>query len=245
MSQNLIVQELAIIIAAKNHKPTILNPDFLFGTGIVPSDWQLARQPISTNNVAQVTFSNGISIIAEPNRVIFVEPIAELATESLQIPAMSRKYMQTLPNIEFEAVGINPRGYVPFAGSGDAARQYMTKTLLSPGAWLEVGEEPMRASLNLVYKFKHAPLYLSVNEAALRSPDETTIPIVMFSGSFSYEVSGESEVLKLSSLHNCIENWQADLETFQEIINTKFLAQQTINSTTVPDVFSMNATAVA
>ncbi|MDM9384715.1 hypothetical protein QUB80_29075 [Chlorogloeopsis sp. ULAP01] len=239
MSQNLIVQELAIIIAAKNHKPTILNPDFLFCTGIVPSDWQLARQPIYTNSVAQVTFTNGITIIAEPNRVIFVEPIAELATESLQIPAMSRKYMQTLPNIEFEAVGINPRGYVPFAGSGDAARQYMTKTLLSPGAWLEVGEEPMRASLNLFYRFKRAPFYLNVNEAVLRSPDETTTPIVMFNGSFTYEVNGESETEKLTTLYQGIENWQVDLETFQEIVNTKFLAEQAMYSSTVPDVISM------
>ncbi len=29
MSQKLTVQEFGIIVAVKNHKPTILNPDFL------------------------------------------------------------------------------------------------------------------------------------------------------------------------------------------------------------------------
>jgi hypothetical protein len=239
MSQNLIVQELAIIIAAKNHKPTILNPDFLFCTGIVPSDWQLARQPISTNSVAQVTFTNGITITAEPNRAMFVETIALQPVELIQIPSIVRKYMQTLPNMEFEAVAINPRGHVPFVGSGDQARQYITQRLLSPGAWLEVGEEPMRASLNLFYRFKRAPFYLNVNEAVLRSPDETTTPIVMFNGSFTYEVNGESETEKLTTLYQGIENWQVDLETFQEIVNTKFLAEQAMYSSTVPDVISM------
>lgn len=57
MTQSLAVQELAIIIAAKNHNPTILTPDFLKYTGIVPADWELARQPIFTSSVAQVIFT--------------------------------------------------------------------------------------------------------------------------------------------------------------------------------------------
>ncbi|GAB1540617.1 hypothetical protein NUACC21_32860 [Scytonema sp. NUACC21] len=257
MSQQLVVQDLVIVVAAKNHSPSILNPDFLKYSGIVPQDWNLARQPIYTNSAAQVVFTNGISIIAEPNRVIFISPIGDKTMSELNIAEIARKYVQTLPNVEYEAVGINPRGYVAFAGSPDAARLYMASTLLCPGAWQSEGDSPVRASLNLVYKFQRAPFYLSITEAALRNEDETTTPIVMFSGSFSYELSGESGVEKISDLHKCIQNWQTDLNTYSDIINHKFL--NTISSSlavasegstvpipaTVPDLLTMNAATIA
>ncbi|MUG98760.1 hypothetical protein F7734_43295 [Scytonema sp. UIC 10036] len=257
MTQQLVGKNFALVFAAKNHSPSILNPDFLKYSGIVPQDWNLARQPIYTNSAAQVIFTNGISIIAEPNRVIFMEPIGDKAMSELNIAEIARKYVQTLPNIEYEAVGINPRGYVSFAGSPDAARLYMTETLLSPGAWQSAGDSPMRASLNLVYKFQRAPFYLSITEAALRNEDETSTPIVLFSGSFSYELSGENGAEKINSLHQAIDNWQVDLETYSDIINHKFL--QTIPSSlrvasddstvsvpaTVPDLFTMSAATIA
>lgn len=64
-----------------------------------------------------------------------MEPIGDKILSNLMIAEIARKYAQTLPNLEFEAVGINPRGYVTFAGEIDAARLYLAQTLLSPGAW--------------------------------------------------------------------------------------------------------------
>lgn len=228
MNQGLILQDLVIVIAAKNHKPSLLNLDFLKCSGIVPSDWELARQPISANNMAQVMFTNGIAITAEPQRIILGQPIRKEYGESILIPEIARKYAQALPLMEFEAIGINPRGYVPFpAGEQDTARQYITETLLSPGAWQSTGEAPMRASLNLVYKFQRAPFYLTVTEAALQaeSEEEKATPIIIFSGSFSYQVNSENNSEKLALFHSVINNWQSDLEEYRNIINNKFLAQ--------------------
>lgn len=38
MSQQLTVQDVVIVAAAKNHSPSILNPEILKYTGIVPQD---------------------------------------------------------------------------------------------------------------------------------------------------------------------------------------------------------------
>jgi hypothetical protein len=232
MTQRLDGKDLMIVFAAKNNSPSFANIDFLKCSGIVPQDWNLARQPIYTNSAAQVVFTNGISIIAEPNRVIFMEPIGDKTMSELNIVEIARKYVQTLPNVEYEAVGINPRGYVSFADSPDAARLYMAETLLSPGAWQSAGESPMRASLNLVYKFQRAPFYLSITEAALRNEDETSTPIVM--------LIGETGSEKISHLHNCIDNWQVDLETYSDIINQKFLTKGTENVSVIPNVLAMS-----
>ncbi|MGF1675599.1 MAG: hypothetical protein ACFCUV_18230 [Rivularia sp. (in: cyanobacteria)] len=226
MNQQLVLQDLVIVIAAKNHKPGLLNPDFLKCSGIIPSDWELARQPVNANNVSQVVFINGITITAEPQRIIFAQPVKDVDVESILIPEIARKYVNALPLLEFEAVGINPRGYVPFLnGEQETARQYITQTLLSPGAWQSEGEEPMRASLNLLYKLPRAPFYLTVTEAALqaKTEDETVTPIILFSGSFSYELNSEDNAEKLQLLDSVINNWQSDLEDYRNIIGNKFL----------------------
>lgn len=246
MSQSLVNQDLIIVVAAPNHPSSILNPDFLKYSNIVPSDWSIAR-PTSNRASGQVTYSNGVSIVAEPNRVIFIQPMSDTNSEKLAIADIASKYTQTLPNIEFQAVGINPRGYVLFPGSQDAARKYITETLMSVGDWQSEGEEPMRASLNLVYKFKRAPFYLNVAEASLRNPDETSTPIVIFSGSFSYELEGDSSAEKLNNLHECIDNWQTDLQAYSDIVNDKFIAKlnhhTSIVPDTAPDLFAMSASA--
>ncbi|MBW4558011.1 MAG: hypothetical protein KME59_19175 [Trichormus sp. ATA11-4-KO1] len=240
MSQSLITQELGIIIAAKNHKPTILNPDFLKYSGIIPTDWELARQPIYTQSVSQVAFTNGVAIIAEPTRVMFIEAIEDKATKEIVVADIAKKYVETLPNVEYEAVGINPRGYVSFEKQQDAPRLFLAETLLNRGAWQEVGNAPMRATVNLAYTLERSSLYLSINEAALRNPDETTTPIVLFSGSFSYEVRSESVSERKNNLHQALDNWQADLETYQEIISTKFLSKNIEDTTVIPNVFAMS-----
>ena len=83
MSQ-LITQELAIVISVQTQNPTLLNEDFLKQTGIVPSDWKLAREPVYTDRVAQIVFENGFSIAAQPDRVMFLEAVGDkdLATIS-------------------------------------------------------------------------------------------------------------------------------------------------------------------
>ncbi|MEH2058175.1 MAG: hypothetical protein V7K97_18835 [Nostoc sp.] len=245
MSQSLITQEFGIIIAAKNHNPTLLNSDFLKYSGIVPTEWELARQPISTPQVSQIAFTNGVLIVAEPTRVIFIEAIEGKAVAEIIVADIAKKYVQTLPNVEYEAVGLNPRSYMSFDQQQDAARQYLAEMLLSPGPWQEVGTAPVRATLNLVYTLERCPFYLTVSEAALRNPDETSTPIVLFNGSFSYQVIGETVPERLKNLHQLIDNWQADLLTYQDIINSKFITQAAAHTTVVPDVFSMNASAVA
>jgi len=239
----LSVQELVIVITAKNNNPIILTADFLKYSGIIPSDWELARQPVLTNNAAQVIFTNGVSIVAETNRVIFIEEVAGIDARESAIPQIARKYVETLPNAEYQAIGLNPRGYASFDANKDAARNYLSQTLLAPGAWLEVGTSPVRATINYVYTLERGQLNLSVSEAAIRQSDETITPIVLFSGNFSYDIASNSKEEQLKNLYQALGNWQADLETYADIVNNKFLAQPKAQpiptKPAVPNIFAM------
>ena len=236
MNQALTVQELAIVIAAKDLKPSIITPDFLKYSGIIPGEWEFASKPVVNNNGARFSFKNGLNIIAEPNRVVVAETIsqkldasrnANKTTETILTPSIISKFTQALPNLDFQAVGINPRGFVAF-GEEDAANKFITQKLLAPGAWQEEGEETMRASLNLIYKLKRAPLALNITEAALNQK-EKKIPIVIFSGSFSYQVAGNSNEQKLGYVNQVIGNWFTDITAFSSLVNDKFLADVTGN----------------
>lgn len=245
MAQKVIVQELTIVIAAKNHNPRILTPDFLKYSGILPTDWELARAPISTDQFSQVTFTNGVSIVAEPQRIVFLEAIENKTNASVLVPAIARKYVETLPNMEYQAMGLNPRGFVTFEKPPDAAHKYISERLLSPSACLEFGHAPMRATINYAYTLERGQFNLSVNEAALRLQDETTTPIVLFNGNFSYELAGNTGLERLLNLKHAIDNWQVDLEIYTDIINTKFLTASAATPLVVPDLFAMSPAAWA
>ena len=97
------VEELAISIVAKNLNPTLLTREFLVYSGIIPSDWSLASQPILNAQVAHVAFTNGVNISIQMSAVTFSENILAKTRESVIVPTLIRKYVQTLPNIEYLA----------------------------------------------------------------------------------------------------------------------------------------------
>lgn len=96
---------------------------------------------------------------------MFMEAIGGKEVSSVAVPGIARKYVETLPNVEYQAIGLNPRGYVPFDGQQDAARKYIGETLLSPGAWQDVGTAPVRTTLNYAYTLERRQFNLSVSEA--------------------------------------------------------------------------------
>jgi hypothetical protein len=42
MNPTLDTEYFSIILAARKHNPTMVNPDFLVGSRVVPGEWELA-----------------------------------------------------------------------------------------------------------------------------------------------------------------------------------------------------------
>jgi hypothetical protein len=224
MKPKITIQELALSLSAKNHSPTLLNSDFLKYSGIVPPDWELARPPLLGPQISQVAFTNGINVIAQSNAITFIESLSTKPQEDIKIPAIIRKYVEALPRTDYQTLSVNPRTFVTFEGGEEnAAREYITSTLLSKGTWSDVGKAPVKAAVNLVYSLEQGELNLSVAEALLQLQEADPTPAVLFSGSFQYEVAGELEGEKLQHLYQLLENWKPDLEAYQEIVSERFL----------------------
>ncbi|HAG80644.1 MAG TPA: hypothetical protein DCL61_05620 [Cyanobacteria bacterium UBA12227] len=224
MNQTLDIQDFSIVLAARNHNPTLVTPDFLRGSGVVPGDWELARPPALSPQATQIIFKNGIKIEAQVGTISFSQGINTPNFEDLELPGMARRYATTLPNLEYRGVGINPRRFVAFGDGSDQAHKYITETILSHGSWQEFGTASIQATINLIYTLEHCQLRLGINEARLQSPDRDAIPAVVFTGNFHYDVAGESAEERLKLLHQILDNSQKDFLTYRELIDSKFLA---------------------
>ena len=75
------IQELSITIAAKELDPTLLSEQFLKFSGIVPNEWELARQPVLNPGGSQVMFKNGVVYIEDANKVITKFPFINLSNQ--------------------------------------------------------------------------------------------------------------------------------------------------------------------
>lgn len=218
------IQDFSIVLAAKDHNPTMANPNFLRASGVVPGEWELARPPVVSSQTVQIIFKNGIKLEAQPGTISFSQGIDTNTFKNIELPSLARRYSVTLSNLAYRGVGINPRRFVTFGDRPEQAHQYITETILSRGSWQDFGTAPMQAGINLVYSLEHCQLRLGINEAKLQMPDTEAIPAILFAGNFHYELTGESAEERLQHLHQALDNWQSDFATYQKLIDGKFLA---------------------
>ncbi len=220
------IQELAITIAAKNLNPTMLSEEFLKFSGVIPQDWELARQPALNNNFAQVVFKNGVNIVAQPRTITFVEQMGNRPLDELQISEVATQYVKKLPNAEYQTLSISPKSVVPMPGNPDAARQFITGKLLAAGPWQDFGNTPVQAGLNLVYQLEHCQFNLSINQAQIQIPEQSAIPALLFAGNFNYKVEGDTQEERIDKLEAGLKAWESDIQAFREIVNQRFLGEQ-------------------
>lgn len=229
------IEELTISLIIKNLNPTLLSYDFLNMSGIVPSDWELAKQPMTNERGSQVSFKNGVNIIAQPNTVSFVEGLGTKEVKELQFANIATKYIDKMSNAEYQGVSISPKIIVPFPEGEEGGKNFINDTLLSNGLWRNFGNVTPQASLNLFYEFGDHQLALNINPAKLQQPNDIVISAVLFAGNFNYNltnITGENRSNKLTQI---INNWDKDLQTFRELIYQKFLQKAVIEKASLFD----------
>ena len=218
------IEEISVVIVAQDLTPTMMSLDFLRFSGIIPKEWELSQQPVLNPNVAQLKFTNGVSINAQPRTITISETLSNKQAENLVFHTVASKYIEKLPHAEYMGFSLSPKILLPFPDSPQSARQYITSTLLGSGSWKRIGTVPVQAGINLMYYLDRCQMTISVSEAQLRKSSEQ-VAAILFSGNFNYSVNpdlNDSET-KMTQIVNFLNNWKTDLEEFREIINQKFL----------------------
>lgn len=215
------IRELSVVIAAQNHNPTILNPDFLLLNKITQADWVLAQAPVCVEPFAQVEYTNGVSVVSESQKIVFTQSGESLTPESIVAVKMAQQYVKTVPHVDYKAVGINPKGDVGFQAE-DGPRRYIMEKLIAQGPWQKYGQGPVRGSAVFIFQLEAAKLVLTVQEAKQRNLDGTGAAVVIFSGNFHYELL-TSRDNALKALDNILDGWQACWADYTNLVNSVFL----------------------
>lgn len=224
------LQELAIVIAVREIDPTLVTPEFLKYSQIIPTEWEVVGQPTRSFQGSQVTFKNGVTVIAQPQRISFAELVGDRSPAELEIPKLAEKLVAVLPNLSFVGAGINMRGYLDFGTDRHRLREFMFQNLLAPGAWQQLGNEPVQAGINLGYTFDERRLNLSINEATIQTAEAQVNSIALFAGNFDYDIAGTIVPAAYTQrLNQIITNWQRDLELYQEVVSKFTITDVTIS----------------
>jgi hypothetical protein len=223
---SLILQELGIVVAMQQPNPNLVTAEFLKLSGIIPTDWQLAQEPVNTDRISQLLFTNGVSIVAEPNRIMFGENIGERDITTLTVATIAQKYLNIFKLAKYSAIGINIRSYSPQASIQNAT-QYINHQLLADGSWQNYGTTPVQAALKLVYTLPNRQLNLDIAAAGIQFGDREITPVILFSGNFSYNLATAEASNNLATASQTLTDWQIDLSAYCELITDRFLSPQT------------------
>ena len=217
------IEEVAIIISAKSLTPTMMSQEFLKSSGIIPQGWELAKQPVLNPSLAQLTFQNGVSIMAQPGTLNLSEPLTDKTLTEVSIAQIANQYITKLPHAGYQGFSLNPKIIVPVPDNPAAIRNYFTQSLFNPGSWQDIGKGLIQANINLLYQLEKCQLSMSISQATLQPPQQNPLFAVLFSGNFNYNVASDRPKHTNNQLIQAIQSWHMDFKTFREIVTHKFL----------------------
>ncbi|MGB0563181.1 MAG: hypothetical protein ACPGVO_15450 [Spirulinaceae cyanobacterium] len=218
------LQELGITLVASDFRPQMLNLDVLKFSGIIPADWELAQPPTTTPSLVQLSFSNGVNLIAQPRQIALLQatPVPP-DTASPAIPQIAQQYLEQFPKADYQGLGIAPKVLLGFPEHPEAARAFITGQLLAGGDWQQLGHGPLQASVTLNYQLKRCPLTIAISAVGLKQ-NEQQIAALLFAGTFNYGIPEPYRDRRAAYLSKRIGKWSTDLVQFSEVVHRKFLS---------------------
>jgi len=223
MDKNVLIQEFAIVIVAKSHNPSILNPDFLFHNKIVPKNWELVGSPISTEPLAHVKYVQGVSIVAQFEKLIFSEMVAGKSPGNFKVPNIAKKYTEVLPHVDYTAVGINIKGHA-IASSSSEAESYATDKLIADGSWRDFRNSQLISVPKFIYILPDGKLTITVDNGVFPDGMGANQPVVIFGSNVHRDLKGDNSSQKLKSIAFIVDNYKEDISTFNSLVNDTLLA---------------------
>jgi hypothetical protein len=221
LSKNVEVRDFSMVLVAENANSTILNPGFLKYNRIVPDEWELAMPPICTPPVSQVIYKNGVNIVAQPDKISFGEFID---TEKIyKIPEISSKFVDVVPIINYQAIGINFNAYI-LAGEKEQEQDIILNKLIAAGKWKNFRGKSPNTLVQFVYQFEDSVFTIAIQEALMNNfPNNEQTPIIAFVANFHRQLIGTNPQEKTTHLKHIIQSYHSDLNIFISFIEEDFL----------------------
>lgn len=224
MNRTVDMRQFELVLVVEKHNPILLNPEFLKVKGIIPYHWELAQSPTYTDGVALTVFQNGVYIAHGGNAIAFFEDTRAKNLDELEVPDIVYKYVERLPQENYQAAGLNLEGHT-LLDSQDTARSYLQEMVLGGDRPHPSDQNLVQAISNFIYKLDRGAFTLTIRNTELERSEAESIPVLLFAANFHRDLSEIPEAERVQTLSEIIENWEDDVDIYQDIVNNKFLAQ--------------------
>ncbi len=205
----------SVVLVSQSNNPSILHPDFLRYNEIVSPGLPVQGDPITTPAFSQVTFEGGLSVRSDPNRVIFEQAGDPLATKDVLCPEIASRYLQKMPRVSYNAVGINPKGY---RVSPAAAPEKISTVLLNKGASLSFKDMHPEIQLKTIYKYESRMIVLEIIEAKKQINDEPEIHGILFQANIHRDIPAMNPQKRVELMSKILTSWKDDLSDFDALV---------------------------
>ena len=122
-----------VAVSAEHHNPSILTPDFLLLSGVVPSHWRVEEAELS-REFSSVLFHNGVLWVMNQERLLIEESRDGLTfSEPFEVHQLARRYLEEVRMVPYLNLVLSFHGWAPIAGSGEDPRRWLAERLLQPG----------------------------------------------------------------------------------------------------------------
>jgi hypothetical protein len=186
--------QVSIVVTAKFHNPSILHPSFLASEGIVPSDWKTEGDIISTPVSSTVRYDNGIVFAVEPGKLQVTEGVTAgtplLSIDRIRAPQLVERYVGVLPKVPYQAVGINPQGFVQANRPADT----LVGRFLKDGA-LASFPKLTGVELRFAYEVAGARLRFGLSVGAVKFGEGASREGIVLSGNYHQDTADVGSVL--------------------------------------------------
>ena len=173
----------SVLVAAREHNPTILHPAFLTAQGIVPAEWELAKDPVCTPAFAAVSYRNRVTLVVEGSRFQVSEAGLRGLPEQSPVAGLASAYLSKLPHVRYTEVEIRFQAFVPH----DDPATFLIGRFLKGGPWNASPQKLDAMGLRLEYSVDRALLDLFLDPGSIMQ-DGVDRTGVIVGGSYSSEL---------------------------------------------------------
>ncbi len=207
------LENVAIVVLSESNNPRLLNPDFLERNNIVPKEWK-AQDVLVTPPFAQVSYSNGVQILVEENKIHLQSNKPEAIAWKRELPKITLEYLEVLPHVSYRAVGLN-FVYLSDHPKGIEAEKELISKLLQQGPWLNFGQGISGAVIELQYRGTQPQMNVKIGVIEKDSPTGKLLGGFIFTVNFHHDFKPDQNEERAAYI-NSIGARQAEFIQFLE-----------------------------
>ena len=143
------LERVDVAVSAEHHNPSMLTPEFLRLSGVVPSHWEPEEAELG-RDFSSVLFYNGILWVMDQERLIIEDSQDGLSfSQPFEVHRLTRRYLEEVRTVLYRNLVLSFHGRVPTASSGGDPRHWLAEQLLRPDK-LNAGPSGRDAGTNVL-----------------------------------------------------------------------------------------------